>query len=169
MPLPSTALLPLYPFGWPISTAAVHIHCEAFAVCPQTKFADMDANEVLEASLFCQLPANALTKHEDAIFGQNVHAYFPARDLCLELWRKNPGQFLAFSQCVEEAQGRGVSMRDLLQAYRFLNSNGYINAGVPDMDESMPHDDRLILTTVSVLRDSNLDVRSGSQNHRGQS
>lgn len=118
----------------------------------------MEADDVFEASLLCQLPGHALTKHEVANFGQSVHTYFPARDLCLQLWRKAPGQFLAFSQCVEEAKHRAVSMRDLLQAFKFLNSNGYINAGVPVVGDAMPKDDKLVFTANAVLRDSNLDV-----------
>lgn len=120
----------------------------------------MEADEVFEACLFCQLPGHALSKHEVANFGQELHTYFPARDLCVQLWRKEAGQFLPFSKCLQEAKDRGVSMRDLLQAYRFLNTHGYINSGVPVMGDAMPQDERLVFTTNSVLRDSNLDVRA---------
>lgn len=118
----------------------------------------MESDKRFEAALFCQLPGHALTKHEFANFAQAVHTYFPARDLCLQLWRQKPGEVLAFSQCVEEAKNRAIGVRDLVQAYKFLDTHGYINAGVPVMGETMPQPDRLVLTTNSVLRESNLDV-----------
>lgn len=112
-----------------------------------------------KAALFAGLPAQALTKHEAALF-RRPQEYFKCRQVVLELWMANPKDCLPFTACLEEADRRSLPEHTMLEAYQFLVRHAYVNVGFLSMDRVGPGLDLVVLTTYKALLESNLEVRT---------